>query len=374
MNVNGEQCTLDVSPRTQLAEMLRDHLDLTATHLGCEHGVCGACTVMLNGSPVRSCIAFAGSCDGAKVETIEGYVGDASMDLLREAFARHHALQCGFCTPGMLATARDLVARLPDADETRIRNELSGNLCRCTGYIGIVHAIQEVIGRRNELGIEPILPRQPDAVQPRGFGPFEAKGVRRKSTDIAAGGKVRLERGWTVVEREVGLAHDAEAVWRHFSDLHAVARCLPGAVLRDVAGETFSGWMEVRFGLISAKFEGEGTFGFDHANRSGELTAHGKDKGGQSNVTGNMKYQVQGDRQSGKSRVSVILRFRIEGSLAQFNRPELVTGFVDFLLAQFVANCDAVLSGGTVRSGGVSAFALGKAVLIGLLRNLFRRK
>ncbi len=117
-----------------LGDFLRDELQLTGTHLGCEHGVCGACTVLVDGQPTRSCITFAVACEGREVTTIEGYDDDAVMRLLRPAFTRHHALQCGFCTPGMLTTARDIVLRLPNADEARVRLELSGNLCRCTGY------------------------------------------------------------------------------------------------------------------------------------------------------------------------------------------------------------------------------------------------
>ena len=144
LTVNGEPCSADVSGRTQLAELLRDHLHLTGTHLGCEHGVCGACTVLMDGRPVRSCITFAQACEGADVVTVEGLRDDPVGRALGEAFARHHALQCGFCTPGMLITAWDVVTRLAPDDEGTIRHELSGNLCRCTGYMGIVAAVRDV--------------------------------------------------------------------------------------------------------------------------------------------------------------------------------------------------------------------------------------
>jgi len=146
--VNGERRELLAEPREQLADLLRGSLMLTGTHLGCEQGVCGACTVDIDGAPARSCITHAGSCDGATVRTIEGFADDAVMADLREAFAREHALQCGYCTPGMLIAARDIVLRLPDADEARVREELSGNLCRCTGYRGIVRAVLAVLARR----------------------------------------------------------------------------------------------------------------------------------------------------------------------------------------------------------------------------------
>jgi aerobic carbon-monoxide dehydrogenase small subunit len=147
MNVNGRPVEAEVEPRTSLADFLRERERLTGTNLGCEHGVCGACTIEIDGAPARSCITLALACQGAAVRTIEGFDDDPVMEKLREAFTAEHALQCGYCTPGMLMTARDIVLRLPQADEKRIREELSGNLCRCTGYMGIVRAIQRVLGK-----------------------------------------------------------------------------------------------------------------------------------------------------------------------------------------------------------------------------------
>ena len=146
--VNGEPRQVLVEPREQLADLLRRELMLTGTHVGCEHGVCGACTIEIDGAPARSCIAHAGSCDGASIRTIEGFDDDAVMAALRDAFTREHALQCGYCTPGMMVVARDLIMRLPDADEARVREELAGNLCRCTGYRGIVRAVLSVLASR----------------------------------------------------------------------------------------------------------------------------------------------------------------------------------------------------------------------------------
>jgi carbon-monoxide dehydrogenase small subunit len=148
LKVNGRDTAGHVEPRLSLADYLRDQQRLTGTHLGCEHGVCGACTVLVDGEAQRSCIAFAVACDGAQVQTIEGFDDDSVMAALRQAFHEEHALQCGYCTPGMLITARDIVLRIPDADERRIRLELSGNLCRCTGYLGIVRAIEKVLAAR----------------------------------------------------------------------------------------------------------------------------------------------------------------------------------------------------------------------------------
>jgi carbon-monoxide dehydrogenase small subunit len=148
LTLNGCRIEAEVEPRTHLADFLRESQGLTGTNLGCEHGVCGACTLEIDGAPARSCITYAAACDGATVRSIEGFGEDPVMAQLREAFTAEHALQCGYCTPGMLVTARDIVTRLPQADEARIRQELSGNLCRCTGYVGIVKAIQRVLAAR----------------------------------------------------------------------------------------------------------------------------------------------------------------------------------------------------------------------------------
>jgi aerobic carbon-monoxide dehydrogenase small subunit len=152
LEVNGQPVDEPVEPRTHLADFLRERLGLTGTNLGCEHGVCGACTVEIDGAPARSCITYAVACEGATVRSIEGFADDPVMAELRAAFTAEHALQCGYCTPGMLVTARDIVTRLPGADEARIRKELSGNLCRCTGYMGIVRAIQRVLDRNSGSG------------------------------------------------------------------------------------------------------------------------------------------------------------------------------------------------------------------------------
>jgi carbon-monoxide dehydrogenase small subunit len=141
LRVNGTSHVVrDVAARTSLADLLRDRLGLTGTHLGCEHGVCGACTVQLDGQPVRSCIQLAATCEGADVVTVEGLEG-TTVDVLREAFSAEHGLQCGYCTPGMLVTCVDILNRYSTLDEDVARRELSGNLCRCTGYSGIVRAV-----------------------------------------------------------------------------------------------------------------------------------------------------------------------------------------------------------------------------------------
>ena len=140
--INGKPVQSSVEPRTSLADLLREELRLTATHLGCEQGVCGACTVLIDGQPARSCITLAVGIDGSDIRTLEGLDQDPLMLVLKAAFHDKHGLQCGFCTPGMLISAWDLLRRKPHLNESEIRIAMSGNLCRCTGYQGIVRSIR----------------------------------------------------------------------------------------------------------------------------------------------------------------------------------------------------------------------------------------
>jgi carbon-monoxide dehydrogenase small subunit len=142
MTVNGQAVTRDVEPRTLLVEFLRQHLDLTGTHVGCDTSQCGACVIHVNGDSVKSCTMLAVQAEGAQITTIEGLAKNGELHPMQAAFREHHGLQCGFCTPGMIMSAIDLVKRNPSPSETEIREWLEGNLCRCTGYHNIVKAIQ----------------------------------------------------------------------------------------------------------------------------------------------------------------------------------------------------------------------------------------
>jgi carbon-monoxide dehydrogenase small subunit len=148
LTVNGAAVSRRVEPRQSLVDFLRYQLELTGSHVGCEHGVCGACTVRVDGAIVRGCLMLAVQCDGCRVETIEGVAGTGEVFDLQQAFAQENALQCGFCTPGMLLTAQDLLARKPAASAQEIREALSGNYCRCTGYHAIVEAVRKTAEAR----------------------------------------------------------------------------------------------------------------------------------------------------------------------------------------------------------------------------------
>jgi 2-furoyl-CoA dehydrogenase 2Fe-2S iron sulfur subunit len=144
--VNGKSCSGTAEPRTLLSDFLRHELKLHGTHVGCEHGVCGACTVMVDGRAVRSCMQMAVECDGADVRTVEGLARDGALNILQVAFKKHHALQCGFCTAGILMSATQYLAENPDPTEDAVKDMLSGHICRCTGYYPIVAAILDAAG------------------------------------------------------------------------------------------------------------------------------------------------------------------------------------------------------------------------------------
>jgi len=151
VTVNGTKCDIaNVEPRLLLSDFLRDTLGLTGTHVGCEHGVCGACTVLMNGDSIRSCLTLAVQANGAEITTVEGLGTPEALNVLQAQFREHHGLQCGFCTPGMLMTGEDLLRKYPLASDEEIRERLSGNLCRCTGYQNIVAAIRSAAERRVE--------------------------------------------------------------------------------------------------------------------------------------------------------------------------------------------------------------------------------
>jgi carbon-monoxide dehydrogenase small subunit len=347
LKVNGERVQALVEPRTHLADFLREQQRLTGTHLGCEHGVCGACTVLLDGQPVRSCITYAVQCEGTEVRTVEGFEDDEVMKALRAAFSREYALQCGFCTPGMLIAARDLVLRLPGADERRIREEMSGNLCRCTGYVGIVRAISSVVQSRRASNEVPVVsPEKPAA--PSRFIPVESR----------AEGKAPVASAGTRIEDEVLVKHPVDVVWAAFADMPAVAACLPGAEITEANGNSVKGRITVRFGPMRAAFAGGAALERDEAAKRGVIRGAGQDALSSSRARGDIAYRLA-DAGGGATRIAISIDYSLQGPLAQFSRGGLVREFVGRMVAQFGANLDAHLGGATparaaeIDAGGV---------------------
>src|SRR4051812_26140436 len=340
LTVNGEKVQALAEPRTHLGDFLREDQRLTGTHLGCEHGVCGACTVLIDGAPARSCIAYAVACEGREVRTIEGFEEDAVMKQLRVAFNREHALQCGFCTPGMLIAARDLVLRVPDADEARVRIEMSGNLCRCTGYRGIVRAILSVLELRragNDAVIESTA-----APAAAAFKPFQASAAPTPPAAAAAAPAPAQKQAGTVIEDSFTVDHPLAKVWDIFGDMPAVAACLPGAEITEHTPTSLKGKVTTRFGPMKAAFAGAADLERDEAAKRGAIRGNGTDSLSGSRARGDISYQLF-DAGAGRTKVAVAIDYSLQGPLAQFSRGGLVREFVKKMVADFAANLNARL-------------------------------
>lgn len=384
--VNGQPFRREVPARMHLGDFVREEAGLTGTHLGCEHGVCGACTVLIDGKPSRSCITFAVACDGHQVTTVEGYGEDHVMRLLRAAFSRHHALQCGYCTPGMLATARDIVLRLPKADEARVRLELAGNICRCTGYMGIVAAIQDVLSQCSSEAVPEVealrsrpLPHQMNQALPAAvaalatFEPAAADGPQ--PTVAAAEPMAREPDNNSRIQAHFRVPFPTADVWRFMADLPAVAACLPGAELTDHEADRVKGKVAIKFGPMSASFNGAARLTRDDATRSAVLKGSGQDSLSQSRAKGDIAYRLT-EESATSTRVEVDLLYALQGPLAQFSRSGLVKDFVGRLIQEFGKNVTlrmdpARAAGAPLPPAKLNAFSLGWSVFWARIRRLF---
>jgi aerobic carbon-monoxide dehydrogenase small subunit len=384
LTVNARAVKAVVEPRTHLADFLRENLNLTGTHLGCEHGVCGACTVLLDGVPARSCITFAAACDGARVTTIEGLDDDEIATELRTAFSREHALQCGYCTPGMLISARDLVLRLDAADERSIRVGLSGNLCRCTGYVGIVRAVRSVIEQRRKRGILPIPGAGREQLGPVGSGNSANATISSALRSLATGGATEAQEPPEtsgaiaipdfvpdkVFEQRFTVAHAPDRIFDMFGDIRQIAACLPGASLTGVpAPEHVAGTIRVKLGPISANFRGTARFERNLENLSGRIVGMGSDRRGRSSTQGEIRYHLVPIEHGAATHVELAIGYSLRGMLAQIAREGLVRDFAARLAADFARDLDRQLSG--ISRGGSAARSQhldGVSLLINLLR------
>jgi len=347
MTVNGEAVTAAVEPRTHLGDFLRNQLQLTGTHLGCEHGVCGACTVLIDGAPARSCINYAVACDGSEITTIEGFGDDLLMNRLRKAFTDSHALQCGFCTPGQLVSARDLLARFDRADEALIRKEMSANLCRCTGYMGIVNAVLEVFADEDAT----LLEARRQAARPAttvaettGVVEAAAETATAPATEVSAASFADSQEGWTEISQTLALPYPAAEVWQRLQDYRLVAGCLPGAAIDSIDGDSIEGRVRAALGPITAEFHGAATVERSDTDRRGRLRGSGSEKSGATAAKGELSYEV---REAGRGcQVDLAIRYQIQGRLAQFTRSGIVTDFVERLTGQFAKNLGMAIETG----------------------------
>jgi aerobic carbon-monoxide dehydrogenase small subunit len=353
--VNGRTLRAEIEPRTSLADFLRETHNLTGTHVGCEHGVCGACTLLIDGVPARSCITLAAGCDGAEVSTIEGLEGDEIAAELRDAFKREHALQCGYCTPGMLVSARDIVLRMESPIERDIRVAFSGNLCRCTGYVGIVRATQGVLAARRARGIAAIPDGGRKRLGPAGSGHAAAAAPAAARALRAAEREAPLEESGAALPldfipqatfaQSFSVDYPPDVVWAFFGRVADVALCLPGVTLTaDPTDREAAGRMRVRVGPIAAEFHGVARIARDESARTGEITGGGKDKRSQSRTMGSVRYSVLQGPTAGTTQVDLSIGYVLTGVLAQFNRSGLVRDVAARMIAAFVANLEARLA------------------------------
>ncbi len=407
LTVNGKAVpAAAVEPRTQLADFLRDSLDLTGTHLGCEHGVCGACTLMIDGVPARSCITLAVACDGAHITTIEGMDDDEVMRALRAAFSREHALQCGYCTPGMLASAHDVVLRMPDASEQDIRYAMSGNLCRCTGYVGIVRAVQSVIAERKAAGIIAAVnsraalgpvgsghaqPTGADGAAPRNGATVSATravpAAKPAATAPASRPAVDSGKPMTTLNQSFSVDFPRDQVWAFFGRLGDVTTCLPGASLLAPPTETHvEPRLRIKVGPIVAEFEGAADVERDPAHYTGTIFGSARDTKSSSATRGEIRYALVEEKGGAATRVDVQVGFALTGSLAQFSRSSIVKdiakrmtdAFADNLCARLrhdgnAAATDAPPPPAAELNAGALVFSVLRDRIAGFFRSLFGR-
>ncbi len=374
LTVNGKAVAANVEPRTNLADFLRDTLGLTGTHLGCEHGVCGACTLLIDGMPARSCITLAVACDGADITTIEGLDDDAVMRQLRAAFSREHALQCGYCTPGMLASARDIVLRMPDAGAQDIRVAMSGNLCRCTGYVGIVRAIESVLAERKAPGRgtaaraadgtwDPPARRMRSRAGPGSPGPR----ARRRADErrhphpghLRRPANPRPPAPWTSLRRRcANRSASIIGATRSGPSSAAWATSRPACRGRTLIGTPTDDHVEprirIKVGPIIAEFEGVADAVRDPSNYSGAIRGSARDTRSSSMTRGEIRYLLLEDKDGTATRVDVEVGYTLTGPLAQFGRSSIVQDIAARMTASFARNLQQRLDQGDGGSGAAT--------------------
>jgi aerobic-type carbon monoxide dehydrogenase small subunit (CoxS/CutS family)/carbon monoxide dehydrogenase subunit G len=285
LTVNGRETTLAVAPRTTLSDVLRDRLGLTGTHVGCEHGVCGMCTILVDGEAARACLLFAVQCEGAEITTVEGLGSAGDQHPLQRAFSHHHALQCGFCTPGMLMSGYDLLAG-GTYDEDTLAQDMSGVLCRCTGYRGILAAIADVAATCPEgvpaprAAVPPALVGRSSAASSPVTGPEEQRGPGDASTEVT----IPSGPPTVTVAVESTLESGVEDVWAVLADFERLAACLPGAEMTaDLGDDHYRGAAKVALGPVSLAFDGVAhVVEHDPDAHLMRVLAQGADRGGSS--------------------------------------------------------------------------------------------
>ncbi|GAB2999149.1 2Fe-2S iron-sulfur cluster-binding protein [Amycolatopsis acidiphila] len=375
MTVNGTPVTVHVPARVTLADVLRDQLGLTGTHVGCEHGVCGMCTVLVDGEAARACLLFAVQLDQAEVVTVEGLGRPDELHPLQESFGRNHALQCGFCTPGFLMSSYDLLTHQPGVREQDLPQELSGVICRCTGYRNIVTAVREA-QQAHPGGIPAPGNCARRALAGRGTGRsvVDEEPTGAPAEQSAAKAEIVLPEGEPTiavdVATEVGVGQDQ--VWAVFDDVHRLARCLPGAELTEELGEDYyAGRARVSVGPIKLAFKGVAHIAeHDRAARRMRVLAQGRDTGG-AQTQADILLRTEPAAEGG-TRLHAEAKVYLTGRIAQFGRA-LAGDVSRHMFEQFAAAVSETATTGDAPQGRVKAPGAFRLLLRSLLGRLRRR-
>lgn len=345
--VNGRPATVHVAPRVTLADALRDHLGLTGTHLGCEHGVCGMCTVLVDGDAARACLILACQVDGSEVVTVEGMGTTSDLHPLQESFGNHHALQCGFCTPGQIMSAYDLLTAEQQPTEAELPEQLSGVLCRCTGYRNIVDAVADVAERYPDGVPGPRNCGHPETQLPRTTlgGPgeqvdLEAAAVAGGRADIA----VPSGEPTAVVTVDTVAAEPVDRIWAIIEDTTVLAACLPGAeILEDFGDDQYKGRMRVSLGPVRLAFLGDVRI-LDRNEEAHRVRVIGQAADASSGDVAAVVDLVVESQGEGRTALRAVAELHMVGRIAQFGRG-LVNDVSRDMFEQFATNIEAAARG-----------------------------
>jgi len=380
ITVNGTPTRLEVPARLTLADALRDELGLTGTHLGCEHGVCGMCTVLVDGNASRACLLFACQLEGSEIVTVEGLGRPDDLHPLQEAFGRHHGLQCGFCTPGFLLSSYDLLDHKPDVTPDELPTELSGVICRCTGYRNIVNAVADVAATYPEgipgpgnCGARTLMGRAGAVGRTQLTGGEQEADTTATTAAPERPQEIRIPDGEPTIHVDVDspLAASLDDVTRVMADIQTLARCLPGAELTEDLGEGwYRGRAQVALGPIRLSFASLAHV-IEHDTDHLRVLAQGEDaSGGRAQV----EILLQASSTEGGTRLQADARVFLTGRIAQFGR-SLAGDVSRRMFEQFAASVEQVANGADVVSTPTppGAFRLLAATIADRMRQAVRR-
>ena len=377
LTVNGSEVALSLPARVTLSDALRDHLGLTGTHVGCEHGICGMCTVLVDGEAARACLLFAVQLDGAEVTTVEGLGRPDDLHPLQESFGRHHGLQCGFCTPGFLMSSYDLLTHEPEVQRDDLPTELSGVLCRCTGYRNIIDAVDEVAqahrgglpgpancGQRTLVGRTTATAA---SAAPGAEGAVEDEPAERPQEIVLPAGEPTIH-----IDVTSDLASGPDEVARVFGDVRLLARCLPGAELTDELGaDWYRGRARIALGPMRMSFNGIAHIEEQSAERI-VMRAQGKDTGGGGAQARIVMTAAAAD--GGGTTLQAEANVFLTGRIAGFGR-SLAGDVSRRMFEEFARAVDRAASGEEPSTGAQppSAFSLLLATIVDRVRQRLRR-